>query len=105
MKKNISLFFILIAMIGCVYPNRQVQTVDDRPGLVIVGAPPNAVLYIDGLEIGPAQKYNGKPEVLLVNPGTHSVQIRQGSNILRSLDVFLGEGTHREITLTGNNKQ
>jgi len=104
MIRYFTIIYLMIAINGCVYPNSQVQTVDERPGLIIVGAPQNAVLYVDGLEIGPAQKYNGKPKMLLLNPGTHSVQIREGSNVLRSIDIFLGEGTQREINLSGSNQ-
>lgn len=104
MKKIIFISFLLIVIAGCAYPNRQVQTLDDRPSLTVVGAPPNAILYVDGLEIGPAHKYDGKPDVLSLNPGTHSVQIRNGTDVLRALEVFLGEGTHREIKLSGTNQ-
>ncbi len=93
----------LLFLIGaCVYPDQQIQTTDDRPGLIIVGAPQDAVLFVDGLDMGLAHKYDGKPDVLLLNPGTHSVLIRRGDAVLRSLDVFLGEGTHREIKLSEN---
>lgn len=105
MKKILYTMFLFAVMAGCVYPNQQIQTLDDRPSLHIVGAPQDAVLYVDGLEIGPAKKYDGKPDVLLLNPGTHSIQIRQGNNVLRSLDVFLGDGTHREIKLSGTDKE
>lgn len=103
MTKPLRLLFVFLALTACVYPNRQTRTVDDRPSLSFVNAPPDAVLHVDGLEMGPANKYNGDPNILLLEPGTHHVEIRHEDKVLRSLDVFLGEGTRREISLSEGN--
>lgn len=86
-----------LVLTACVYPNQQVLTVDDRPGLFVVGAPEDAILYVDGLEMGPSGRFDGQPNVLAVEPGTHRVEVRLGSRVLHSVDIFLGEGTRREI--------
>lgn len=104
MKRVISLVFVVLLLNGCVYPNRQTHTVDDRPSIYIVNPPPNAMLHVDGAKIGPADKFNGEPNILLLEPGVHHVEIREGDNLIRSLDVFLGEGTRREIRLTGGDQ-
>lgn len=117
----LSLLCVLIA--GCAHPIERVRTVDDRPGLSVVGAPPGAILYVDGVEIGPAADFDGKPEmvpgpgptgrksrrkvpgrVLLLEPGTHHVEIRDGKTVLRAVDIFLGEGTRREIKVFGGHQ-
>ena len=95
---------LLFLLGGCVYPYKQVQTLDNRPGLYIVGASHNALLYVDGSEIGLATNYNGNPNVLLLEPGTHRIEIHQGSDVVYSSDVFLGEGTRREIKLSNTKR-
>ena len=90
-------FAMIGLLVGCVYPNQQVHTVDDRPGLYIAGAPADAILYVDGLEMGPASKFDGQPNVLILDPGTHRVEIRRGTRTLHSGVVFLGEGVKRQI--------
>ncbi len=100
MIRFVTILSILLFLEACVYPNRQVQTVDDRPTLFVVDAPSNAILYVDRVEIGPAINFNGKPNILVLEPGTHYIEIRQGNNVLHSLDIFLGEGTNRVIKLS-----
>jgi hypothetical protein len=103
MTKSLRFVLLILCLNGCVYANRQTHTVDDRPSLFVVNAPSNATLHVDGSEVGPASKFDGNPTILLLEPGTHHVEIRQESNVIRSLDVFLGEGTRREIRLPGGN--
>lgn len=102
MIRIVTILSILFLLEGCVYPNRQVQILDDRPSLSVVDAPQNAILYVDGLEIGPANNFNGNPNILRLEPGTHHVEIRQGKDVIHSLDVFLAEGTQRKIKLSGS---
>jgi len=102
MKKIFIIGFILFLLGGCVYPNQQVQKVDDRPGISIAGALSGSILYLDGLEIGPAHLYDGNPNYLIIEPGKHHVEIRQGSELLHSLDIYAGEGTMREISFSEN---
>ena len=100
MKMIFTIGSLIFLLGGCVYPNQQVQTVDDRPGISIVGAPSGAILYIDGLEIGPAHRFDGNPNYLIIEPGKHHVEIRQGTELLHSVDIYAGEGTMREISLS-----
>jgi len=74
MRKSlaISLMFFLAA---CSMPSTVVKTPDTRPGLAFEGAPEGAVLFLDGVRTGPANQYDGQPNILLVEPGTHRVTI------------------------------
>lgn len=71
-------FLVLLAvyLTGCSMPSTTVRTTDTRPSLVFEGAPPGATAYVDGLPVGEAEKYDGQPGVLLVEPGTHLVTVR-----------------------------
>ena len=97
---KIALALIVAATLsGCAYPAKQVSTVDDRPGIYVAGAPSEAVLFVDGIEMGRAAAFDGNPKILLLEPGTHRLKIIHGADVLLSQDVFLGEGTRRKITL------
>jgi len=67
---------LALAAAGCVGPTTTVRTVDTRPALAIAGAPSGTVLYVDGMAIGDPSSYDGQPNVLRVEPGTHEIDIR-----------------------------
>jgi hypothetical protein len=93
-----------LLLLACAEPVTRVQTVDDRPRLLLTGAPDGAVLFLDGRQVGPASAYGGQPGVLLVEPGTHIVEIRVGDRLLLSRKVFFGGGEQRRLDLSGETK-
>ncbi len=70
---------LALAAAGCVGPTTTVRTVDTRPALAIQGAPSGTVLYVDGVAVGDPASYDGNPNVLRVEPGTHEIDIRDRS--------------------------
>lgn len=50
------------------------------------------MLYVDGLRIGEAARYDGKAQKLLIEEGAHTVEIRQGGAILHAQQVFAAPG-------------
>jgi hypothetical protein len=80
----------LLALAACAGPTTTVRTVDTRPALAIAGAPSGAVLYVDGVAVGNAGDYDGNPNVLRVEPGTHDVELRERSGrVLFTQRVFV----------------
>ena len=72
-----------IALAACVStPATTVRTTDTRPSLAIEGAPSGSLLLVDGNRMGDARAYDGQPTVLLVEPGTHVVEVRDSSGQL-----------------------
>jgi len=76
MIKRLAAAFSLVALVACSMPATTVRTPDTRPSFAIEGAPDGAVLFVDGVRIGEANRYDGQPDVLLVEPGTHTVTVR-----------------------------
>jgi hypothetical protein len=70
---------LALAAAGCVGPTTTVRTVDTRPALAIAGAPSGSVLWVDGVAVGDPSAYDGNPNVLRVEPGTHEIDIRDRS--------------------------
>jgi prepilin-type processing-associated H-X9-DG protein len=79
-----------LALASCVGPTTTVRTVDTRPALAISGAPSGSVLFVDGHAVGDPSDYDGRPNILRVEAGTHQVDIRdRGGNVLFSQRVFV----------------
>lgn len=83
MMKAILIVALTVSIAACSMPSTTVRTGDTRPSLAFEGAPKGSTAYVDGLPVGDADRYDGQPEVLLVEPGTHVVTIkgRDGSVI------------------------
>src|ERR1700687_1121781 len=79
MKLRLSMFLTVVVLSGCASPSTTVRTGAARPSLAVAGAPPGSVLYVDGQNAGEAGAFNGHPNVLLVEPGTHEVDVRDKS--------------------------
>lgn len=77
---------------GCAMPATTVKTGSLRPALAVQGAPAGAMLYVDGLQVGEAARYDGKAQKLLIEEGTHTVEIRQGGTVLHAQRVFAAPG-------------
>jgi hypothetical protein len=92
-------FALLLLLAACGNPTVRVNTVDDRPTLGFKNAHPTATLILDGVSVGPASVYDGEHKTLLVDSGTHQIEVRDGGRILYSGPVYLGSGEARIINL------
>lgn len=99
MKKVIvfSILAFVFALCSCM-PTTTVRTVDDRPTLAFKGAPGDALLYIDGLNMGNAGQYNGEPNVLTIEPGTHTVRVTVNNEVIYEQRIFV-ESSLKTITI------
>ncbi len=91
---------ILLALGGLVacgirYPSTNVEISDERPSIGFSGAPSGSQVFVDGIAMGPADKFDGRKQALLVEPGTHLVEVRHNGGVVLSESVFLGEGATR----------
>jgi hypothetical protein len=71
----------LLLSAACTMPSRVVRASDTRPSLAISGAPAGSFLFVDGQNAGEANAYqaqpvSGPPHTLLVEAGTHEVELR-----------------------------
>jgi hypothetical protein len=97
--RALSTVVLVTALSACALPQTTVRTGSEQPSLVVKGAPSGTVLYVDGLAMGPAEQFNGDPNVLAVLEGVHQVEIRQGSAVIYHDKVFLSSGETHPITL------
>jgi hypothetical protein len=94
--------FLMFATTGCpYYPVEQVKQVDERPGLLVQGAPYGSVLFVDGLYAGPIIGSDGAPQAIRVEPGTHEAQVVLGDRALMSQRVFVSGAGVKTLTFSG----
>jgi len=99
MKKSILALLVgTFALGGCSMPSTVVRTVDDRPTLAFKGAPKEATLFVDGINMGSASQYDGDPKVLTVETGTHNVLVKIGQEDVFEKRVFV-ESSLKTITI------
>jgi len=70
-------------------PATTVKTVDTRPSISITGAPLDSILYVDGISMGNAIQYNGHPNILIIEPGTHKILIKDGNDVIYQQTIFV----------------
>jgi hypothetical protein len=70
---------VALALAACVGPTTTLKTVDTRPALAISGAAGGLTLFVDGAPVGDPRSYDGHPNILRVEPGTHDVELRDGA--------------------------
>lgn len=87
--KNVLAGVMLVLLTACAMPVTTVSTVDDRPALAFKGAPEGATLFVDGLDMGMANEYNGDPKILTVEPGTHTLRIMANGSVIYEQRVFV----------------
>ncbi len=96
MKRRLfTVLFVSALLAGCSMPTTTVKTVDSRPGISISGAPDDALLLLDGVKVGNAANYNGEPNILIVEPGTHRVVVQQGATVIFDQLIFVDTETKR----------
>lgn len=102
-----SLYAVLLLVVlatlvqGCSYPApAKIEQKDSRPSIGVSGAPPRALLYVDGLRMGLARQYNGKESVLLIESGKHLIEVKSASgDVLLSETIFLSNSTTKVLAV------
>jgi hypothetical protein len=78
--------------------------VDGRPKVLVKDAPKGALLFVDGISMGEADSYRGDPTVLLLESGTHLLEVKAGDRLVFSQRIFFGGGELRTISISGGAK-
>jgi hypothetical protein len=86
---------------GCAFPTAGVRTGSVRPTLAVLGAPEDAVLYLDGVAVGPANQFDGRVKVLNIEEGLHRVEIRLNGAAIYSERFVTSSGETRTISVGG----
>ncbi len=103
--RNLLVWTAAMLLTGCALPQTTVKSGSSQPGLIVKGAPAGSMLYVDGLVMGPATQFDGKPQVLAVLEGVHQVEIRQGTTVVYSEKTFASNGETHTVMVVGGTGQ
>jgi hypothetical protein len=99
MRRLALCLLLLLATTGCPYhPIEQVKQTDERPALLVQGAPYGSVLFVDGLYAGPIAGGDGAPQAIRLEPGTHEVQVAVDGRSLMNQRVFVSGAGVKTLT-------
>jgi hypothetical protein len=88
----------IITIVGCYMPATTVRSIDSRPSIAIKGASSTAELLVDDLKMGKAETFNGEPQTLTLEPGTHKISIIENGTIIYEQKIFV-ESELKTITV------
>lgn len=103
MKKVLCLIVVL-SFFGCSLPETSVRTGAARPKLAFINTSADMVLVMDGITVGPASRFDGNPGVLIVEEGTHQIEIRRDGKAVHSEKTFVSSSETRIITINSGAK-
>lgn len=89
MKAYKLIVILAVFIAGCTMPATTTKSVDSRPSISITGAPGNSLLFIDGVNMGDANQYDGHPNVLMLESGTHTVSIVSNNQVIYEQTIFI----------------
>jgi hypothetical protein len=96
----LGLVLVLGLTLACAYGSGTTRTVDDAPTLAITGAPEGSMLYVDGINFGLAARFAVASPVVVI-PGVHIIEIRQGGEVLHREKIYSGTGSTTTVAVLG----
>ena len=69
-------------------------------GFIAEAEAAGARVLVDGLDAGPLREFRDNVGALTVLPGSHLIQIQDGTQILLHEKVFLSDGARRSLLVT-----
>lgn len=88
--KQFIIALVLVAVVGGCKTTTTLRSVDDSAQVIVVNAPDDAKLYIDGSLMGNASDYRKAKNALMVESGTHLIEVKSGTQTLYTGKQFLG---------------
>ena len=89
---------LLLTSTGCGGgPFRAVHTGRDEGYLRFVGGRPGQTVYVDGVQRGSAEEFNGKPGILATTSGLRTIEVREGGQVVMRDQIFIGSGSTKTV--------
>jgi len=85
---------------ACAYPASSVTQGGKVTALYFDHAPAGAQVFVDGVDAGSAELFNGLEATLAVTPGRHVVELRIGGSEVFRKDLFLGDGAVLKVDVS-----
>lgn len=69
----------------------------DPTQIIVTGAPTGSIVFVDGLQAGPAAAVDDRPQILGVATGSHQVEIHLGDAVVYREETYVRAGEHRMV--------
>jgi hypothetical protein len=90
---------MLALLSGCAWFHGAKPSGPKPPELIVTGVPAGAWVLVDGVQSGDAQEAPNRTRVLIVAPGTHTVEVKTGDRIVYRESTDVAAGDRRVITV------
>jgi hypothetical protein len=78
-------------MLGCAAPRTTVRTDDQSGSVVFKVKPSNAIVWVDGRQVGPARSFDGSSSVLKLPPGIHIIGVTAPGRAPYETKIYLSD--------------
>lgn len=95
---------MLLFSSGCVkQPTVRENVVDDRPAITFKSQSgalrPGDEVYLDGLPVGDAWRYQSNRAALRILSGSHSIEVKRNGETIFEESIYVGDGAVKEILI------
>ena len=90
---------VCAALASCGQPTEQTRTLDERPAILVQGAPAAAILQVDGLAAGAVTSMSGSPQAIRIEPGTHTVAVLVNGKTIFTDRIFVSGAVTKTIAV------
>jgi hypothetical protein len=90
---------------GCGWFHAAKPSAPKPPELIVTGVPAGALLLVDGVQSGEPQEPDNRTRVLIVAPGSHTVEVKIRDSVVYRENTDVTAGGRRIITvLSGSSR-
>lgn len=103
----LKVFVIVFAVLltGCSWFHGKKPVRPPPAEFIVTGAPQGSLLFVDGVQAGPAKEAGNQSQIVQVTPGTHILEVKVGDAVVYREDSDIELGKRRVITvLSGANR-
>ena len=90
---------VCLLLTACGQPVQETRTVDERPSILVRGAPSGAVLQVDGLVAGSIVDNGGTSRAIRIEPGTHVVAVVVNGRSILTERLFVNGRVTKTLTV------
>lgn len=92
---------VCLLLAACNQPVQETRTVDERPSILVRGAPSGAVLQVDGLVTGSIVDNGGTLQAIRIEPGSHVVAVVVNGRSILTDRLFVDGNVTKTLTIPG----
>jgi hypothetical protein len=102
---KVTVIVLAVLLTGCSWFHGKKPIAPPPAEFIVTGAPEGSLLFVDGVQAGPAKEAGNQSQIVQVSPGTHILEVKVGDAVVYREDSDIDFGKKRVITvLSGANR-